>query len=143
MILLATPAQARQLAALEATQPHAAGWKEKGFQTELTQPHAQIWVHTRMEEITGFLALRSVGDFAEILNVAVSPLYTRQGIARTLLNHALAQLAEKQVKQVSLEVAQDNPPAIALYTQAGFQVLGKRKDFYAPGRDGLIMGKDL
>lgn len=143
MILLANSAQAEQLAALEATQPQAAGWAKKGFETELTQPHAQIWIYTLQEQIIGFLALRSVGDFAEILNVAVHPRHTRKGLAQKLLNHALAQLAEKQVKQVSLEVAKDNPPAIALYTQAGFQTLGKRKDFYGPGRDGLIMGKDL
>ena len=89
------------------------------------------------------MALRSAGGFAEILNVAVAPAKTKQGIASSLLSHALACLKEQNVTQVSLEVAKDNQAAVALYQKAGLVILGERKDFYGPAKHAFIMGKNL
>ncbi len=139
----AFPADAAALAALEQSQPRTAGWGEKGFAAELAQPCACIWCAEEPGGIFGFLALRCAAGCAEILNVAVAPTHTRQGLGRALLQQALQALRAQGSTQVSLEVAQDNLPAQALYTQAGLKPLGRRKDFYGPGCDGLIMGMDL
>lgn len=139
----ALPADAAALAALEQQQPRAAGWGKDGFVAELAQPCAWIGCAEQQGEIVGFLALRCAAGCAEILNVAVAPHHTRQGIGRALLQQALAALRAQAAEQVSLEVAQDNVPAQALYAQAGLKPLGRRKDFYGPGCDGLIMGMNL
>lgn len=139
----ALPADAAALAALECRQPRAAGWGEKGFATELAQPCAYIWCAQEQGEILGFLALRCAAGCAEILNVAVAPHRTRQGIGRALLRQAFAALRAQAAEQVSLEVAQDNVPAQALYARAGLKPLGRRKDFYGSGCDGLVMGMNL
>ncbi len=139
-IRLAVPADAAFLAEIEAHQPMAAGWGLDGLQAEIFQSYAQIWCAEKEGQIIAFLALRAVGDFAEILNVAVSPKVVRQGIGFALISHALQQVRLQGVRHFTLEVAQDNAPACGLYTKVGFEPLSRRKDFYAPGRDALVMG---
>ena len=143
MILLAQSGHAAALAKIEELQPSAAGWKKEGFESEILQSCAQIYCFFKDNQIVGFLALRSAGGFAEILNVAVHPAQIKQGIGYSLLQHALSCLKEQNVTQVSLEVAKDNQAAVALYQKAGLVILGERKDFYGPAKDAFIMGKNL
>ena len=131
------------LASLEQTQKRAAGWGKGGFETELAQPCALIWCAEKEEKLVGFIAARFAVDTAEILNVAVHPAYVRQGVARALLGQTLADLKQCGIGQVSLEVAQDNCAACALYKQAGFERLNVRKNFYGQGQNAWIMGKKL
>ncbi len=143
MIIVARACHANALAEIEAQQPRAAGWKKEGFESELKQSCSQIYGACQNEQLIGFLALRSAGGFAEILNVAVLPHHTGQGVGFQLLEHALTRLKEQNVTQVSLEVAQDNQAAVALYRKAGLRILGERKDFYGPSQHAFIMGIDL
>ncbi len=139
-IRLAVRTDALALAALEQRQPRAAGWGENGFRTELEQPAARIWC-AEDGPIVGFVAVRLVAGQCEILNVAVDPQHTKQGIGYALLQRALADLQACGTEQVSLEAAQDNTAANALYMKAGFEVWGQRKDFYGQGKDAWIWGK--
>ena len=139
----ATVCDAAALASLEQTQKRAAGWGKGGFETELAQPCALIWCAQTEKELIGFVAARFAADTAEILNVAVRPDYMRRGIARALLSKTLADLKQRGIVQVSLEVGQDNRAACGLYQQAEFAVLNMRKDFYGPGKNAWIMGKNL
>ncbi|MBR3603540.1 MAG: ribosomal protein S18-alanine N-acetyltransferase [Elusimicrobiaceae bacterium] len=143
MIILAQAHHAADLAEIEAQQPNAAGWKRQGFEGELAQSCSQIYCACSNHKIIGFLALRSAGGFAEILNVAVEINFTRQGVGFSLLSYALDRLKEQAVNQVTLEVAQDNKPAVSLYKKAGLQILGQRKDFYGAGKNAFIMGLNL
>ena len=43
------------------------------------------------------------------------------------------------VREVILDVAYDNEPAIALYQQLGFEQLSARQDYYGPGQHALIL----
>lgn len=139
----ACAADAAALAALARSQPAAANWAEAGFAAEIAQPCAAVWCAEEAGTLVGFVALRAAGGVAEILNVAVRPDCVGKGIGFALLEHALAGLKRTGTLQVSLEVARDNAPARALYAKAGLQALGTRREFYGPGRDALIMGKDL
>ncbi|MGB9586307.1 MAG: GNAT family N-acetyltransferase, partial [Anaerolineales bacterium] len=56
-----------------------------------------------------------------IANVAVHPEYRRRGIARLLTERAILYLHQKGVQEVWLHVRDDNPAAINLYQQLGFQ----------------------
>ncbi len=142
-IRLAQQQDAAALARVESTRPQAAGWAEQGFAGELQQPCARIWCACEGGEITGFLALRAAADCCEILNVAVLPACAGRGTGYALVSHALEELKKQGPCRISLEVAEDNGPARALYAKAGFVPLGRRSDFYGPGRDALIMGMDV
>ncbi len=70
---------------------------------------------------------------AEVLTLAVRPAARRRGIGRALVE-AAATLAEASAAAMFLEVAADNPGAVALYAQTGFEIVGRRPGYY--GRAG-------
>jgi [ribosomal protein S18]-alanine N-acetyltransferase len=91
--------------------------------------------------IVGFLVSREVfcgsredlGE-REILNLAVTPLFRRMGIAKALLRR------EIQRKAVFfLEVRESNQAAQALYRTAGFTEIGRRPEYYQEPREGAIV----
>lgn len=71
--------------------------------------------------IAGFALTRRRRDTATgyVDLLAVHPAYRRRGIARTLLAHTFAACAAAGLHTVQLGVASDNPPAMALYEDAG------------------------
>lgn len=56
-----------------------------------------------------------------IANVAVHPDYRRKGIALALMRATLDHIRDKGGREVLLQVADDNPGALALYQQLGFR----------------------
>jgi ribosomal-protein-alanine N-acetyltransferase len=96
----------------------------------------------------GGLALcRVVADEAELLTIAVDPDRRRQGIGRALIGALAAEARARQAGRLFLEVAADNPAAIALYRQAGFAATGRRPGYYRPREgppvDAILMEKPL
>ena len=74
--------------------------------------------------VAGFLVSRVVAPGeAEVLNVAVDPARRNRGIATALL-----QTLEEP--EVFLEVRESNTRAQALYRKLGFEVVGRRPDYY-------------
>jgi ribosomal protein S18 acetylase RimI-like enzyme len=58
-----------------------------------------------------------------ICNVVVREEYRRQGIARRLMEETIAEARRQGAEEVVLQVYQDNPAALRLYTGLGFQQL--------------------
>jgi len=98
------------------------------------------------EALAGFILCRQMAGEAEVLTLAVRPEARRRGIGRALLEAALA-LSTPTSSAMFLEVAADNPGAIALYQGAGFSVVGRRASYYgrrdAPSVDALVMRRLL
>ena len=97
--------------------------------------------------IRGFILARAISYDAEILTLAIDPEFRRQGLALTL-TEAAARLAETLgARSLFLEVAADNPAAIALYAGAGFTEVGRRRAYYARKAtapvDALVMQREL
>jgi ribosomal-protein-alanine N-acetyltransferase len=96
--------------------------------------------------LAGFILCRQMAGEAEVLTLAVRPAARRRGIGRALLAASLA-IAEGTASGMFLEVAADNPGAIALYEGAGFEVVGRRPGYYgragAPSVDALVMRRVL
>ncbi|MDR0513705.1 MAG: tRNA (adenosine(37)-N6)-threonylcarbamoyltransferase complex transferase subunit TsaD [Coriobacteriaceae bacterium] len=74
----------------------------------------------------------------QILKVAVSPLYRRAGIARTLLAKLAADARDLGAHKASLEVRRSNAGAQALYEACGLAAIGVRPRYYADGEDAVI-----
>ena len=91
--------------------------------------------------VVGFLVSRQIsGDNdddlpeREILNVAVSPLFRRMGVAKALMRHELQNRAH-----FYLEVRESNQAAQALYRTLGFAEIGRRSEYYQEPREGAIV----
>jgi ribosomal-protein-alanine N-acetyltransferase len=134
-VITATPLHAAVLAAIhEAAFPPGERWDEAAFATLLQTPGASAL----LDERGGFVLTRHAGGEAELLTIAVDPRARRQGVGRSLLAAALADCDGPMF----LEVASDNPAAGSLYTSLGFVRCGLRRDYYAPGRDALVLRHD-
>ncbi len=97
----------------------------------------------RRPDSAGFLLGRILAGEAEVLTLAVHPDARRRGIGRDLLARFLARAAAGGAARAFLEVAEDNPGALALYAAAGFAAVGRRRGYAAPGVDALVMARDL
>ena len=96
----------------------------------------ELWVVEMEGAVRGWAAVRGLGaGESELLQVEVAAGYRRRGLARRLLEAALA-------GTVFLEVREGNAGAIALYSTLGFVTVGRRRGYYAgPVEDALVMEK--
>lgn len=94
-----------------------------------------------------FVLIRTVTDEAEVLTLATDPNFRRQGRARAMLARGEKTAVRMGAATMFLEVAEDNIPALALYTGCGYQTVGRRPGYYLP-KDGapiaaLVLRKSL
>lgn len=82
-----------------------------------------------------FLGLVIQGDL-DVISIATEPEARRRGLARELLQHAIAQ---PEVARAFLEVAVDNTGAIALYEKLGFAPVSRRRGYYENRIDALVL----
>lgn len=80
-------------------------------------------------EAVGFSLFRSVADESELLLLAVLPRHHRRGVGRRLLEDFLQRARKDGVARVHLEV-RDGNPAVAMYRDAGFSPVGRRRNYY-------------
>ncbi len=118
-------------------------WSEKMLRAEMEgNPFARFVLARRKRdrEILGYVCYWIVFDELRIMNVAVAPLVRRRGIARLLVDHALAEGRAQRVRRMLLEVRASNEPAVSLYGRYGFIRTGVRKDYYSdPKEDAILM----
>ena len=81
-------------------------------------------------EAHGFILCRMAADEGEVLTLAVTPAARRSGLGGLLLERAVVWSAACGVRTLFLEVAEDNEPALALYRNAGFTIVGRRPGYY-------------
>jgi ribosomal-protein-alanine N-acetyltransferase len=91
----------------------------------------------------GFALWRVAADEAELLTIAVRPIYRRQGAGRQLLLAGIDHARHAGARSFYLEVGMDNPAARNLYNAEGFRVVGNRPAYYrrgaGPAVDGIVM----
>jgi [ribosomal protein S18]-alanine N-acetyltransferase len=96
--------------------------------------------------LAGFILCRLIAGEAEVMTLAVRPAARRRGIGRALLEAAMG-LCAPRATAMFLEVAADNPGAVALYAGAGFEAVGRRAGYYGrAGRrsvDAIVMRRPL
>ena len=119
-------------------------WSEKSVASELDNP-LSLWLIAEVDGVVaGYVGSQTVLDSADMMNLAVSPNFRRQGIAERLVNGLMEALGEKGVKSLLLEVRISNEPAKRLYQKLGFEIVGKRPGYYEkPREDALILRKEL
>lgn len=90
------------------------------------------------QDVVGFLAVQTVLDEMEILQIAVKTHSQGRGIASQLM------AAVKDWEgDIFLEVRESNSAAQALYTRQHFTKIGKRKDYYRhPVEDAVMMKRE-
>lgn len=118
------------------------GWSLKAFEDWFDQSKNVVFAAVYGGEIIGFLNGSWVLDQGELLNIAVSEKYRRQGLAEMLLKTLENFFAENNVKTIYLEVREKNQSALSFYEKQGFIKNGLRKNYYRnPDDNGVLMMK--
>ena len=142
IILEMNAAHVSQVAALERI-CFADPWSEMSIASELQNLWSYWLVALEDDRVIGYVGSQSSIDEADIMNVAVHPDFRRQGIAEALINRLVADLKERDIHALLLEVRVSNTPAITLYEKLGFSQVGRRKNYYHnPKEDALILRKE-
>lgn len=115
-------------------------WKEATFRGLLRRPDTDLVAAERDGRLEGYAVCWTVVDQSELGNVAVAPEARSGGIGRALVEAVLERVRGRGARECFLEVRESNQVAQALYREMGFEVVGRRKAYYAlPTEDALVM----
>jgi ribosomal-protein-alanine acetyltransferase len=90
--------------------------------------------------IAGFVVALCLGQEWEIENIVVDPALRRRGCAKVLLRELLSRATNESAGRVLLEVRESNQSAQAFYARWGFQVIGRRRNYYRdPEEDAILL----
>ena len=100
-------------------------------------PFGKVLVYKENDEIIAYLHYSEIYERIEINNIEVKSDSRNKGIGTKLLK----KLTETVEKSISLEVRENNYPAIRLYKKFNFSERAIRKGYYQ-GIDGILMVRE-
>ena len=112
---------------------------EKEFSTN---PYLKIITYVEKDKIIGFLLYSLIYDRIEIEQFEVITKERGKGIGDKLLKYLIEKYQDTDIKNITLEVKEDNIIAINLYKKYGFKNVSTREKYY-DGINGLLMEKTL
>jgi [ribosomal protein S18]-alanine N-acetyltransferase len=102
----------------------------------------ECWVAEIDALVVGFgiITVSKAARESHILNLCVTPSQQHRGIGKKILHH-LINCAAENADQTILEVRRSNTRALRLYENAGFNIIGERKNYYPAsiGREDAII----
>ena len=117
-------------------------WSEAIWREELSSLFGLYLVLEEGGALSGHVGIKLIFDEAHVMTLAVRPERRRRGLARTLVEAALADPTSAGTRRVYLEVRPSNLAARALYGSLGFSETGVRPRYYGD-EDALLMTLDL
>ena len=118
-------------------------WSARGFADTLHREDVLFLVACEGENLLGYVGVYCTADEGEITNVAVAQSARRRGVGRALIGELIRALADRKIFRIVLEVRVSNEPALHLYEQEGFDVVGMRNNFYEkPTEDAYVMVRE-
>lgn len=131
------PDDVEALAALHSRCFGEEAWTAEAFEALLAGPGCYGWLMEPPDGTTAarpvaLLLARQAADEAEVLTICVDPRRRREGLAKRLASHLIADVKKKGAVSLYLEVSARNTAARALYQDLGFLAIGERRNYY-PG----------
>ncbi|HET6268178.1 MAG TPA: ribosomal protein S18-alanine N-acetyltransferase [Acidobacteriota bacterium] len=118
-------------------------WSRGQFLDEIERnPISFPYVLKHKKNVVAYCVCWLIKDELHINNLAVDPDHRRQGYAMILMRLALDFGKTCGCRMATLEVRTTNAPALQLYQQLGFQILGIIPGYYEDtGEDAFILYK--
>ncbi len=115
-------------------------WSQDSWESELYNTTVSLVVaETEEGFVLGYGVLGVILDEGCLEKLAVRKEFRRQGVAQAILGSFLRYGAE-HLAFLTLEVREDNAPAIALYAKNGFAEVGRRPNYYSEvHKDAILM----
>lgn len=127
--------------------PADQAWDSKAFHDLLIQGSVLARGTTDGESLIAMIVVQNAADQSEILTLATHPEHRRRKLASRMLVSIEARLRVQGIVQLQLDVAEDNPGAIAFYKKYQFETDGRRPRYYKrlEGKrvDAILMSKRM
>ena len=118
-------------------------WNEQAFASGMNSPFFYGVLFEEGGQVCAYACEMVIFEDAEVLNVAVSPSFRRQGLGEKLLIALEEYAKDKGSERLLLEVREGNEPARRLYEKLGFASFGVRKNYYEDGENAVVMQKTI
>jgi ribosomal-protein-alanine N-acetyltransferase len=116
-------------------------WKDSTFRGLLRRTDTDlVGAEDDARRLVGYAVAWTVVDQSELGNVAVAEEARGAGIGRALVEAIVERVRARGSRECFLEVRESNAVAQGLYDDMGFEVVGRRRAYYAlPTEDALVM----
>lgn len=114
-------------------------WSEESLLAEVNGKNPSCYLVGEVDgSVVGYAGLWRILDEGHITNVAVHPDYRKRHIGELLVANLLKENLESGIRAFTLEVRVSNEAALRLYRKFGFEVAGRRKNYYKT-EDAFVM----
>lgn len=114
-------------------------WTYGILKSEIDNINSKYIVSKQYDEIVGFAGILLIDDTADIMNIVTKKDKRGLGIASTMLEYLINIAKSENCSNITLEVNENNLPAINLYKKFQFEKVGLRKKYYNHKYDAIIM----
>jgi len=118
-------------------------WSDNTFRGEIQNTAVSfpmVVVRRPGDEVVGYIIYWQIRDDVQVNNIAVHPDCRGLGLGEAMMRYAIAKSVEAGAAFVTLEVRPSNAAALTLYRKLGFEIMGRRKDYYTkPDEDAYVM----
>ena len=115
-------------------------WSASALKAELERPDAVLLCARVNGEIAGYGGMRTVLDEGYVNDIAVLPVFRRQGVGLKLVEALVDYARQKGLRFLTLEARASNHSAIRRSDRADIQDVGIRRGFYDfPREDARLM----
>ena len=119
-------------------------WNENILKEEFNNTNSSYLVAKNEDNIiVAFAGIWKILDEVHITNIAVREDFRNQGVGSKIFQNLLELADIKGVNSITLEVSENNIPAIKIYEKCGFEKVGFRKNYYGNNNSAIIMTKYL
>lgn len=118
-------------------------WTLNTLKEELENSNSYFLVAKLEKEIIGFAGLKQILEEADIMNIVVKKTFRNQRVGSILLDALINLAKELHLTNITLEVHEENLPALHLYEKFGFEKKGIRKNYYPNHKNAILMAKKL
>ncbi len=105
-------------------------------------PFYRCLIFAYESKVVGYLSFLYMYDKVEIEDFLVLEEYRNKGIGKELMEFLLGYSKDNNIKNITLEVRDNNAIAIKLYEKYGFTKKAIRENYYG-NIDGILMEKEM
>jgi [ribosomal protein S18]-alanine N-acetyltransferase len=119
-------------------------WSAGTFRSLMKRADTDLFAAEADGKLLGYAVVWTVADQSELGNVAVHADARGQGVGGALVDAVLERVGARGAAECFLEVRESNGGAQAIYRRRGFEVVGRRRAYYAsPTEDALVMRRPV
>ncbi len=109
------------------------------YRHELLDLNTRAYVYKENDKVVGYIIAKYIGETSDLLQIAVHKDYQKKRIGYELLKYTWDNLVDEGVEEMILEVNAKHTSVVSFYEWFGFETLYRRKNYYGPRKDALVM----